>query len=123
MLMLSPGRVLDGRNGYTFWGKGWCVSLGFLRSRHQDRISHTGDLSVQLSVKGKGERPEKAGRVGFNHIAHLTPVKERGKEGGLGRKSLRLQLGGEKVLTIPMGSPQAKNHSSGPSGSCMSGPQ
>lgn len=67
------------------------VSLGTLISRCQDGIRYIGDSSggggkYLRRIREKGGKWERA----FRPQDRLTPVKERGKDGGLGRKSLRL---------------------------------
>lgn len=80
VLGLSPGRILDGRMGNTFWGKGGCISLSSLRSGHQDRIRHARDLLEELSVKGKREDLRSSERLPTT--MHFWPLWKRRKEGG-----------------------------------------
>lgn len=77
---LSPGRILDGRMGNTFWGKGGCISLSSLRSGHQDRIRHARDLLGELSVKG--QREDLRSRERLQTTMHFWPLWKRRKEGG-----------------------------------------
>lgn len=84
------------------------VLAGSLRSRCPVTIRHARDFLGILLVKDKGETAEQAGS-GFRPQYRSDPAKEKRKERGLARKSLRLQLSSEKVLARPIGSPQAKD--------------
>lgn len=58
-----------------------------------------------MPVKDKGGRNKRRWERSSYHHAALTPVKERGKEGELGRKGLRLQSNSKKDLPRPVACP------------------
>lgn len=75
----------------SFFIKGLC------KSRHRDGISHARDLLEEIPLRENEKRSQRKFRELSDHHAGLTPVKEKGKDGELGRKHLRLQCISKEV--------------------------
>lgn len=75
-------------------------------NRQQERVKSIRDLLEVIPMKYKGMREQ--GQAGWAFEPHLwvcgSDTYERRKNGGLGRKSVRLQYSSETILRSPMGS-------------------
>lgn len=70
---------------------------GLYKIRHQDGMSHARGLLEEKPFRGNEKGSQRRFRELSDHDAGLTPVKEKGKDGELCRKHLRLQCISKEV--------------------------